>query len=215
MVVDRDTEFLVYVTMKTTMQVDEMNKDGDIALILLGSNTSSRDILPANFVLNGRLRLMELLNLDADKFSGLYASPAFPAGIGPDFVNAAMAIRTTMPPDDLLGLMHKVEAEADRTRDVRWGPRTLDLDLVAFGSAVFPNVKVQTLWRDLPAERQKIEMPGELILPHPRLQDRAFVLVPLAQVAPDWVHPVLGRSVVQMRDALPASDVAAIRRMAG
>jgi 2-amino-4-hydroxy-6-hydroxymethyldihydropteridine diphosphokinase len=215
MVVDRDTEFLVYVTMKTTMQVDEMNKDGDIALILLGSNTSSRDILPANFVLNGRLRLIELLNLDADKFSGLYASPAFPAGIGPDFVNAAMAIRTTMPPDDLLGLMHKVEAEADRTRVVRWGPRTLDLDLVAFGSAVFPNVKVQTLWRDLPAERQKIEMPGELILPHPRLQDRAFVLVPLAQVAPDWVHPVLGRSVVQMRDALPASDVAAIRPMAG
>ena len=215
MVVDRDTEFLVYVTMKTTMQVDEMNKDGDIALILLGSNTSSRDILPANFVLNGRLRLMELLNLDADKFSGLYVSPAFPAGIGPDFVNAAMAIRTTMPPDDLLGLMHKVEAEADRTRVVRWGPRTLDLDLVAFGSAVFPNVKVQTLWRDLPAERQKVEMPGELILPHPRLQDRAFVLVPLAQVAPDWVHPVLGRSVVQMRDALPASDVAAIRPMAG
>tara|TARA_R100001369_G_scaffold15855_4_gene30715 strand:- start:1455 stop:2102 length:648 start_codon:yes stop_codon:yes gene_type:complete len=215
MVVDRDTEFLVYVTMKTTMQVDEMNKDGDIALILLGSNTSSRDILPANFVLNGRLRLMELLNLDADKFSGLYASPAFPAGIGPDFVNAAMAIRTTMPPDDLLGLMHKVEAEADRTRDVRWGPRTLDLDLVAFGSAVFPSVKVQTLWRDLPAERQKVEMPGELILPHPRLQDRAFVLVPLAQVAPDWVHPVLGRSVVQMRDALPAFDVAAIRPMAG
>lgn len=215
MVVDRDTEFLVYVTMKTTMQVDEMNKDGDIALILLGSNTSSRDILPANFVLNGRLRLIELLNLDADKFSGLYASPAFPAGIGPDFVNAAMAIRTTMPPDDLLGLMHKVEAEADRTRDVRWGPRTLDLDLVAFGSAVFPSVKVQTLWRDLPAERQKVEMPGELILPHPRLQDRAFVLVPLAQVAPDWVHPVLGRSVVQMRDALPAFDVAAIRPMAG
>lgn len=215
MVVDRDTEFLVYVTMKTTMQVDEMNKDGDIALILLGSNTSSRDILPTNFVLNGRLRLIELLNLDADKFSGLYASPAFPAGIGPDFVNAAMAIRTTMPPDDLLGLMHKVEAEADRTRDVRWGPRTLDLDLVAFGSAVFPSVKVQTLWRDLPAERQKVEMPGELILPHPRLQDRAFVLVPLAQVAPDWVHPVLGRSVVQMRDALPAFDVAAIRPMAG
>lgn len=215
MVMDRDTEFLVYVTMKTTMQVDEMNKDGDIALILLGSNTSSRDILPANFVLNGRLRLIELLNLDADKFSGLYASPAFPAGIGPDFVNAAMAIRTTMPPDDLLGLMHKVEAEADRTRDVRWGPRTLDLDLVAFGSAVFPNVKVQTLWRDLPAERQKVEMPSELILPHPRLQDRAFVLVPLAQVAPDWVHPVLGRSVVQMRDALPASYVAAIRPMSG
>ncbi len=215
MVVVNDTEVLVYVTMKTTMQVEQVNKNGDIAVILLGSNTLSGDILPSIFVLKGRQRLIELLHLEGDKFSGLYASPAFPAGIGPDFVNAAMAIRTTMPPGDLLKLMHKVEAEADRTRDVRWGPRTLDLDLVAFGNAVFPSVSTQARWRDLPVERQKVEMPDELILPHPRLQDRAFVLVPLAQVAPDWVHPILDRSVVQMRDALPASDVGAIRPMAG
>jgi 2-amino-4-hydroxy-6-hydroxymethyldihydropteridine diphosphokinase len=213
MAVDRDTQFSVYVTRKTTMQVGQMDKNGDIALILLGSNTSSGDILPAKFVLNGRQRLFQLLNLDADEFSGLYTSPAFPAGIGPDFVNAAMAIQTSVPPSDLLKILHKIEAEADRVRDTRWGPRTLDLDLIAYGSAVFPNVSIYTHWRDLPLNQQKIEMPGELILPHPRLQDRAFVLVPLAQVAPDWVHPILKRSVVQMRDALSASDVGAIRPM--
>jgi 2-amino-4-hydroxy-6-hydroxymethyldihydropteridine diphosphokinase len=55
------------------------------------------------------------------------------------------------------------------------------------------------------------ETPDQLILPHPRLQDRSFVLVPLADVAPDWVHPVLGQSVVQMRDARPSAEIASVR----
>ena len=62
-------------------------------------------------------------------------------------------------------------------------------------------------WMTLSAENQKQKWPDQLILPHPRLQDRAFVLVPLADVAPDWVHPVLGRTVLEMRDALPAEDL--------
>ncbi|WP_386684366.1 2-amino-4-hydroxy-6-hydroxymethyldihydropteridine diphosphokinase [Loktanella sp. R86503] len=211
MAVDRDTQFLVYVTRKTTMQAGQIDMKGDIALILLGSNTSSGNNLPRSFVLNGRQQLLKALGIGADIFSGLYSSPAFPAGIGPDFVNAAMAIRTTLPPADLLAILHKIEAEAERTREVRWGPRTLDLDLIGVGDAVFPDIAVQSHWRNLPAKRQGVEAPTELILPHPRMQDRAFVLVPLAQVAPDWVHPVLGQSIVQMRDALPASDLAEIR----
>jgi|TARA_R110000787_G_scaffold37177_4_gene94733 2-amino-4-hydroxy-6-hydroxymethyldihydropteridine diphosphokinase len=210
-----DTRYLLDVRKEITMQVDRIERSGDIALILLGSNTQMSDVSPMSFVLNGRLRLHQLLKVTTDVFSGLYASPAFPAGIGPDFVNAAMAIRTTLSPLHVLDVLHKIEAEADRTREVRWGPRTLDLDLVAFGGAVSPDVQTQTQWRELPLEQQQTAVPGELILPHPRLQDRAFVLVPLAQVAPDWVHPVLGRSVIQMRDALPTADVSAVRPIAG
>ena len=62
----------------------------------------------------------------------------------------------------------------------------------------------------MPADRQKTEAPEELILPHPRLQDRAFVLVPMADVAPDWRHPVLGETVTEMVAALPSEDVASV-----
>ena len=63
---------------------------------------------------------------------------------------------------------------------------------------------------DLPPDRQRIDTPDRLILPHPRLQDRPFVLIPLADILPDWVHPVTGQSVRQMVQRLPADEIAAI-----
>ena len=152
-----------------------------------------------------------MLSDPAARVSGLFATPAFPAGIGPDFVNAAMAVRTTLAARDVLAVLHAIEAEAARTREVRWGPRTLDLDLLALGAQIAPDADVQARWRNLGPQAQREAAPDQLILPHPRLQDRAFVLVPLAQVAPDWVHPLTGQTVLQMRDALPAAELAAIR----
>lgn len=101
-----------------------------------------------------------------------------------------------------------------RTRGVRWGTRTLDLDLIACGDAVLPDLTTYLHWRDLPLEAQMQAAPQELILPHPRMQDRAFVLVPMADIAPDWVHPVLDRSVRQMLAALPAAACAEITPLA-
>jgi 2-amino-4-hydroxy-6-hydroxymethyldihydropteridine diphosphokinase len=88
--------------------------------------------------------------------------------------------------------------------------RTLDLDLLAVGDLVLPDATTYAEWRALPADLQRLRAPDDLILPHPRMQDRAFVLVPLADVAPDWVHPVLGLSVAEMRDGLPADDLAGV-----
>ena len=184
---------------------------GEIALVSLGSNAPGGPAAAASFVLKGRMRIAETAGIGGVAMSDLFDTPAYPPGIGPDFVNAAMAFRTTLSAEALLDALHRIEAEAARERTLRWGQRTLDLDLLALGGRVAPDAATQTRWRDLSPTAQRTEAPDRLILPHPRLQDRAFVLVPLAQVAPDWVHPLTGRSVVQMRDALPAADVATVR----
>ena len=142
--------------------------------------------------------------------SRLYASPAFPAGAGPDFVNAAAIIESPLSPDEILNQLHLIESAFDRTRENRWGARSLDLDLIAAGDTVLPDENTFQTWADLALPDQKIQTPGQLILPHPRLQDRAFVLIPLADVAPNWMHPVLGKTVNQMIDGLSATQRAEI-----
>ena len=101
--------------------------------------------------------------------------------------------------------LHDIEHRFGRKRETRWGMRTLDLDLIAMGQAVLPDRAGFLAWHDLDPDLQGKAAPDRLILPHPRLQDRAFVLVPLADVAADWVHPVLGQSVAQMLADLPAA----------
>jgi len=147
--------------------------------------------------------------------SGFFRTSAFPVGSGPDYINAAMVISTNLQPRALLEQLHKIETMADRKRDVRWGPRTLDLDLIAMDDLVLPDAETHGHWRNLPFDQQQQTAPTELILPHPRMQDRAFVLVPLREVAPDWVHPVFGTSIARMcadlspdarADVVPVAD---------
>ncbi|WP_347312409.1 2-amino-4-hydroxy-6-hydroxymethyldihydropteridine diphosphokinase [Defluviimonas sp. SAOS-178_SWC] len=142
--------------------------------------------------------------------SRFFRTPAYPPGSGPDFVNAAALVATDLDASAMLSGLHAIEARFARKRDLRWGARTLDLDLVAFGDAVLPDPATEEHWRTLPPARQSVETPDRLILPHPRLQDRAFVLIPLAEIAPGWRHPVTGRSVAKMLEALPEADKAAI-----
>lgn len=96
----------------------------------------------------------------------------------PRFLNAVARLRTGVPPRDLLHALLHVEQELGRVRTVRWGPRTIDLDLLLYDDAI-------------------IDEPG-LVVPHPRLHERRFVLEPLTVIAPDLAHPILGRSIGQL-----------------
>lgn len=145
--------------------------------------------------------------------SGYFRTPAFPPGNGPDFVNVVFSVETRMSALDLMAALHRVEAEFGRTRETRWAARTLDLDLLTAQDRVAPDLSTFRKWLELPLEAQKTRAPQELILPHPRLSERAFVLVPLCDVAPQWRHPVLGQTVQEMTQALPKSARSEVVRL--
>lgn len=142
--------------------------------------------------------------------SRFYRTPAFPPGSGPDFVNAAALVATERSPSAILAALHRIEAAFGRTRETRWGARTLDLDLLMLDDAVLPDRDTQKAWMNLPPAKQRTNAPDQLILPHPRLQDRGFVLIPLAEIAPGLRHPVTDLTVSEMADALPESEKATI-----
>lgn len=182
-----------------------------VALIALGSNENSFWGDAAETVQKAIKLLSKLSKSDAS-YSALYATPAFPDPKCPPFVNAAMAITTRLNAASLLQILHETEARAGRKREKRWGQRTLDIDLIGFGDLVLPDVATQTKWRALSPDAQMTDTPDQLILPHPRLQDRSFVLVPLADIAPHWRHPILEKTVDEMLKERPQCERDAVQR---
>lgn len=122
--------------------------------------------------------------------SRLYRSAPVPPSDQPWYVNAVARIETDRSPRDLLALLHRIEAAYGRERREVNGARTLDLDLLAYGDVVLRGGD------------------GAPVLPHPRMHQRAFVLLPLREVAPDWHHPVLGQTVDDLIAALPPDQTA-------
>lgn len=103
-----------------------------------------------------------------------------------DFLNGAIEIRTLMTPEELLEELHGIEAAADRKRLVHWGPRTLDLDIVFWDKLVYES--------------------GDLVIPHVDMENRYFVLKPLSELAPNYRHPILGKTVSQLLQALDSAE---------
>ena len=171
--------------------------------------------LPPAQTLQRALADLAAAGLDPVAQSRFYTTPCFPEGAGPDYINAAAVFRSDLAPAALLTILHQTEARYGRQRLARWAGRTLDLDLIACADEVLPDAATHRHWRDLPAETQAGQAPDQLILPHPRLQDRGFVLVPLAEIAPGWVHPILQRSTAEMLAALPPEARAGIALLSG
>ncbi|KAE9628937.1 2-amino-4-hydroxy-6-hydroxymethyldihydropteridine diphosphokinase [Parasedimentitalea maritima] len=180
------------------------------ALIALGGNLPTCAGMPHQTLVAAVCALSKY-DLRLRAVSRFFHTPCFPAGAGPDYVNAVIEISSDLSAEGLLTVLHEVEAQFARVRDQRWGMRTLDLDLIAFAGQILPDRETYARWLELPLAEQMRESPEQLILPHPRLQDRGFVLVPLCDIAPDWVHPVLGLSAREMLAGLPNEAVVEVQ----
>jgi 2-amino-4-hydroxy-6-hydroxymethyldihydropteridine diphosphokinase len=180
------------------------------AYVALGSNQASSAGSPS-VTLKAAICALEDADTRLVAVSRFFRTPAFPAESGPDFINVVAKIATFRPPQALLAQFHRIEAQFERRRETRWGARTVDLDLLAWGGEILPDDATLSHWIDLPAGEQRQKTPEDLILPHPRLQDRAFVLIPFADVDATWCHPLTGKSVSAMIEALPEAQKAEIR----
>jgi 2-amino-4-hydroxy-6-hydroxymethyldihydropteridine diphosphokinase len=119
--------------------------------------------------------------------SFVYETPPWGYADQPAFLNQVIAGSTPLDPPSIHALIKRIETGLGRQPTFRYGPRLIDIDILSIGSLVMDTL--------------------ELVIPHPRLQERAFVLVPLAEIAPDWVHPVLHLGVKSLLEKVDASGV--------
>ena len=151
-------------------------------LIALGANLPSLYGEPLE-TLRAALESMPQRGLAVENVSRFYRSEAWPDPQDPSFMNAAARLRTELEPVALLGVLQDIERAFGRVRKTPNAPRTLDLDILDYEG--------------------RIEA-GPPTLPHPRMAARAFVLVPLRDIAPHWLHPVSGQNIDELITALPS-----------
>lgn len=178
------------------------------ALLALGGNLDHENVRPLD-TLRAAILDIEFAGFNITHTSRFYKTPAFPIGSGPDYINAAIRVETAdfMTPNEFFSPLAKIELAHGRLRHSRWGGRSLDIDILAFDELIVPDIQTFTHWATLPPHLQLLQTPDQLIVPHPRLHQRAFVLAPLMDIAPDWHHPVLALSVREMYNALPPEDL--------
>lgn len=157
-------------------------------LIALGANLPFRGSPPAE-TLRTALGTLADKSVKLVKVSGFYESPAWPDPSDPSFVNAVAEVETSKDPAALMHTLHEIESMFGRERGKTNAPRTLDLDLL-----------------DYDGHTQQ----GPPRLPHPRMSDRAFVLLPLKDVAPDWRHPISGQTIGELLSLLDVSALQSI-----
>lgn len=175
-----------------------------VVLVALGGNLASASGGPRQ-TLEAALTMMPAFGLRVRKVAPFYRTPSLSIYTQDYYVNSVVEIETALPPNALLAALHRIEALFGRVRRDRWGPRVLDLDLLDYRGLIVPAVG-----------RRGPEAgagPLPLALPHPAITERAFVLLPLRDVAPGWRHPVTGEHVDSLIRGLPADALRGIERL--
>ena len=162
-------------------------------LIALGGNLVHARFGPPRRVLEAALAELNRRGIRTVRVSPWYRTAPVPPSDQPWYVNAVAEVSADLSADQLLGHLHEVEAVFGRARSTANAARIIDLDLLDFHGQTAPGG------------------PGQATLPHPRMEGRAFVLRPLADLEPEWRHPVSGLSIQELLAALPADQV--IERM--
>lgn len=151
------------------------------AYLSLGSNMGDREA----YLRQGIRQLGEHPLIQVQQTAELLETEPYGYTEQDRFLNTAVKLRTLLTPKELLQYLHEIEAAAGRTRELHWGPRTLDIDILFYDKLVYED--------------------DVLVLPHADLENRYFVLEPLSHLAPNYRHPILGKTVVQLLKALPHS----------
>lgn len=150
--------------------------------LAVGSNMGEK----RKYITEGIAALREHKLIEVERVSKLLETEPY-GGVEQDtFLNGALVVRTLLNPVELLDVLHKIEAAAGRERLIHWGPRTLDLDIIFYDKLVYED--------------------EQLIIPHVDMQNRYFVLKPLAELIPNYRHPVLGKTVSEMLAAVDGAE---------
>ncbi len=150
--------------------------------IALGANLGN----PQTTIESALQTLDRMPHITVECYSSWYLTKA----IGPpqpDYINGCAILQTSLPPNELMHTLLETENQFGRVRRERWGARTLDLDLLLFEDVILNS--------------------PDLIIPHPRMAERAFVLIPLAEIAPDWPEPVSGNTIQAIAHTINPSGV--------
>lgn len=164
--------------------------------IALGANLPSLYGMPGE-TFGHTIGCLQRLGFTVNSLARIYETRAIGPGLQKHYYNSVVVLEGDMPPARLLMEIKRIERNAGRKLGRTWGPRCLDIDILDYKGRI------------LPARTRRRER-GSLVLPHPHLHERAFVLIPLLDVAPAWRHPVLGKTARALLTALPAHERAGV-----
>lgn len=174
--------------------------------LALGSNLSYGDMQPIE-VLEAAIAALKDAGLDGVEVSFFYRTAPVPKSDQPDFINCVVTGCADHSALEMLEVCQSIEMSFGRDRVVRWGARTLDIDILNYGDQIYPSLEE---WHAVANNVSPDTEMSKLVLPHPYMHARAFVLKPLSDVVRLWRHPVYNRTADDLYSDLPADDRAGV-----